>query len=181
MVYVIASVLDLVYPDNLVAELRPYLSGMKLMSLRERTLKLLFVITDLALVPSSYLQFGAPFLTLLGYAVIDVLFDGSTNRPGPYFISKNFNFLFCVGLKTPLSLDTILLSQWLITSQSAINDALSIFKTITCIQHPLYNVDAEYAALSKVNPNYLVLSPFEIHYPNAITTTAFVSCTPSKP
>ena len=57
---------------------------MPLLKLRERTLKLLFVITDLALVPAVHLQFGTQFLTLLGYAVIDILFDGSTNRPGVY-------------------------------------------------------------------------------------------------
>ena len=89
--YVTASVLDLVYPDSLVAELRPYLSGMTLLDLRVRTIKLLYVITDLALVPLSHLQFGAPFLSLLGYAIIDLLFDGSTNRPGMCFFSKIFD------------------------------------------------------------------------------------------
>ena len=77
--------LDLVYSDFLVDELRPYLSGMAFLALRERTIKLLFVITDLALVPAAHLRFGTQFLTLLGYAVIDILFDGSTNRPGLYF------------------------------------------------------------------------------------------------
>ena len=75
----------------------------------------------------------------------------------------------------------MLLSQWLITSQNAIKEALTIFKTITCVQHPSYNVESERIALSLVNPRYLVLSPFEINYPNAITTTAFVPCTPTKP
>ena len=84
-------------------------------------------------------------------------------------------------MHTPLSLDTVLLSQWLITSQTAVNDAITIFNTITCIQHPSYSVDIEQEALSMVKSNYLVLSPFEIHYPNAITTAAFVPCTPDKP
>ena len=80
--------MDLVYPESLIAELRPYLSGMSLLVLRERTLKLLFVITDLALIPAVHLQFGAPFLTLLGYALIGILFDGSANRPGTFSFSK---------------------------------------------------------------------------------------------
>ena len=173
--------MDLVYSDSLITELRPYLSGMNLLALRERTIKLLFVITDLALIPAVHLQFGAPFLTLLGFAIVDILFDGSTNRPGVYFISKCLFHKFCVGFDTTLSLDTVLLSQWLITSQAAVKDAITIFKTITCVQHPSYDVEAEYAALELVNPKYLVLSPFEIHYPNAISTAAFVPCTPSKP
>ena len=78
-------------------------------------------------------------------------------------------------------MDTVLLSQWLITSQTAVQDALTIFQTISCVQHPSYDVDVEYEALSQVNPRYLVLSPFEIHYPNAITTTPYVLCTPAKP
>ena len=171
----------MVYPDTLVSELRPYLSGMKLMELRERVLKLLFIITDLALVPSSNLQFGAPFLSLLGYAIIDTLFDGSTNRPGTISVLMEYISHFCVGFRTPLSLDTVLLSQWLITSQIAVDEAISIFETITCVQHPNYSTDSEYAALLKVNAKYLVLSPFEIHYPNAISTAAFVSCTSTRP
>ena len=75
------SLLSLVYPEELIAELRVHISSLVLKELRERVLLLMAVITDLALIPSQYLQFGTRSLTLLDFAIIDVMFGGSAARP----------------------------------------------------------------------------------------------------
>ena len=79
------SLLSLVYPEDLIAELRVHISSMALKELRERVLLLMAVITDLALIPSRYLQFGTQSLTLLDYAIIDIMFGGSASRPRTFF------------------------------------------------------------------------------------------------
>ena len=84
-VYVGLSLLSLVYPKDLIAELRVHLSGFALKKLRERVLMLMAVITDLALIPSDYLQFGTQSLTLLDFAIIDIIFGGSASRPRTFF------------------------------------------------------------------------------------------------
>ena len=77
----ILSLLGFVYSADFIPEIRVHLSSLPLLKLRERLLLLMAVITDLALVPSHYLQSGTPTLSLLNLAVLDILFGGSSSRP----------------------------------------------------------------------------------------------------
>ena len=179
--YIGLSLLALVYPEDLISELRVHLCSFSLKDLRERVLMLMAVITDLALIPSHYLQFGTHSLTLLDFAIIDVMFGGSSARPRTFSFSLlNFSLIyFFSGFTSKVKLSPVLLGQWLITSQTVVADAHRLYTHPSCMTDPFCGSDLESELLCLVQPEFLNISPFELHYPNCIVIND--ECTPSQP
>ena len=74
------SLIKILYCDEVVSIIRVLLSDEPLMMLRESTLFLLELVTDLGRLPSDLLAFGTPAYRMLERAVLDFLFRGSANR-----------------------------------------------------------------------------------------------------
>ena len=77
--------MDHVYPSTLVAEIRQYLSCLPVALLRERMVKLLYVITDLAS-QSPQLVVGTPLNDIIPRLVLDLLYGGTFKREGNFSI-----------------------------------------------------------------------------------------------
>ena len=77
----ISHVLD----DDFVEDYRQYLQTQPLDIIRELTIHLMHMITDLASIPSHYLVSGTPSLSLFREALLDFLYNGSMFRPSGKF------------------------------------------------------------------------------------------------
>ena len=72
--------LDYVYPPHIISEVRKYISQLPVLLLRERLVKLLYVITDLASHPPSILVIGTPSYGIIPHCVLDLLYGGTFSR-----------------------------------------------------------------------------------------------------
>ena len=74
--------IDYVYPPNIVSEVRFHLSSLPVSLLRERLVQLLYVITDLASLPSSISVADTPLSGIMPRLVLDLLYGGTFKREG---------------------------------------------------------------------------------------------------
>ena len=71
-----------VYAMPVIAILREKCSELSLMELRERVLLICEAITDLSLFHTDLLAIGTPAHQILPGALLDILYNGSSYRPG---------------------------------------------------------------------------------------------------
>ena len=65
------------------------------MLLRERLVKLLYIITDLASHPPSVLEIGTPSFGIIPHAVLDLIYGGTFSRQGIFSFSKSLLTFVC--------------------------------------------------------------------------------------
>ena len=78
--------LDHVYPAEIISEVRNYISQLPVILLRERLVKLMYIITDLASHPSSLLAIGTPSYGIIPHSVLDLIYGGTFSRNGKFYI-----------------------------------------------------------------------------------------------
>ena len=76
--------MSLVYPLPVIAILRQHCSTLSLMELREYAVITYEAITDLSLFHKDCLAVGTPAQQILPGAFLDILFGGTTRRPGTF-------------------------------------------------------------------------------------------------